>query len=356
MSTRREEWHRLPKEDPIDPDLPICDPHHHLWDYPDDIPENSVPPFARHLRHYLLGELLEDTGAGHKIEQTVFMECRSMYRKDGPQELRPIGETEFVHGIAAQSASGQYGDTTVAAGIVGFADLTLGRAVAPVLEAHIEASHNRFRGIRYASTWDASEDVRSRVFLLGSIPKLLSEPKFREGFAYLHKYDLSFDAWLYHTQLMELVDLAKAFPDTPIILNHAGGPLGIGPYAGKREEVFQEWKQGIAALSLRPNVVMKLGGLGVPAAGFGWHERPIPPNSAELAEAMAPYYNWCIDHFGTDRCMFESNFPVDRLSYSYTTIWNAFKRFSKDFSPRDQAALFHDTAVKVYRLTPMRID
>jgi predicted TIM-barrel fold metal-dependent hydrolase len=272
-----------------------------------------------------------------------------MYRKDGPQELRPIGETEFVQGIAAQSASGQYGNTAVAAGIVGFADLTLGSAVAPVLEAHIAASRERFRGIRYTSTWDASQDIRSRV----KTPTVLSNPQFREGFAYLQKYNLSFDAWLYHTQLMELVGLANVFPDTPIILDHIGGPLGIGPYAGKREKVFQEWKRGIAALSHCPNVVVKLGGLGMPLTGFGWHEQPTSPNSTELAEAMAPYFNLCIDHFGADRCMFESNFPVDRLSYSYTTIWNAFKRIAKDFSSTDRAALIHDTAVKVYRLSPM---
>lgn len=349
MMTQREAMLMSTREDPIDPDLPICDPHHHLWDHPDDFPENRIRESHRHVRHYLLKELLEDTGGSHNIVQTVFLECRSMYRKDGPMELRPIGETEFVQGIAAQSASGQYGNTAVAAGIVGFADLTLGSAVAPVLEAHIAASQERFRGIRYTSTWDASKDIRSRM----KTPTLLSNPKFREGFAYLHKYNLSFDAWLYHTQLMELVGLAKAFPDTPIILDHVGGPLGIGPYAGKREEVFQEWKRGIAALSLCPNVMVKLGGLGMPLTGFGWHERPTPPNSAELAEAMAPYYTWCINHFGADRCMFESNFPVDKVSYSYTTIWNAFKRISKDFSPTDQAALFHDTAVKVYRLSPM---
>ena len=349
MMTQREAMLMSKREDPIDPDLPICDPHHHLWDHPDDFPEDRIRVSHRHVRHYLLKELLEDTGGFHNILQTVFLECRSMYRKDGPLELRPIGETEFVQGIAAQSASGQYGNTVVAAGIVGFADLTLGSAVAPVLEAHIAASRERFRGIRYTSTWDASKDIRSRM----KTPTLLSNPKFREGFAYLHKYNLSFDAWLYHTQLMELVGLAKAFPDTPIILDHVGGPLGIGPYAGKREEVFQEWKRGIVALSLCPNVMVKLGGLGMPLTGFGWHERSTPPNSAELAEAMAPYYTWCINHFGADRCMFESNFPVDKVSYSYTTIWNAFKRISKDFSPTDQAALFHDTAVKVYRLSPM---
>jgi L-fuconolactonase len=348
MTTKLEEWLRLTKEDPIDPDLPICDPHHHLWDHPDDLPEDRVPDTHRQVRHYLLKELLEDTGGGHRIEQTVFVECRSMYKKDGPQEMRPIGQTEFVQGIAAQSASGQYGNTAVAAGIVGFADLTLGSAVDPVLEAHIAASRNRFRGIRNISTWDASNDIDSRV----KTPKLLSDPKFREGFAYLHKYNLSFDACLYHTQLTDLVDLASAFPDTPIILDHIGMPVGIGPYARKREEVFQEWKQGIAALSTCPNVVVKLGGLGMPLCGFGWHERPKPPNSAELAEAMAPYYHWCIERFGTHRCMFESNFPVDKTSYSYTLVWNAFKRISKDFSPSDRAALLYDTAVKVYRLNP----
>jgi L-fuconolactonase len=348
VATRREEWLKLTREEPIDPNLPICDPHHHLWDYPDNLSENLVPTYARQVRHYLLKELLADTGGGHNIEQTVFIECRSMYRKDGPQELRPVGETEFVQGIAAQSASGQYGNTAVAAGIVGFADLTLGSAVAPVLEAHIAASRNRFRGIRHITTWDASNDIDSRV----KTPRLLSDSKFREGFSCLRKYGLSFDAWLYHTQLMELADLANAFPETPIILNHIGGPIGIGPYARRSEEVFQEWKQGIASLATCPNVVVKLGGLGMPLLGFGWHERPKPPTSTELAEGMAPYFHWCIDKFGADRCMFESNFPVDKMSYTYTVVWNAFKRFSKEYSQRDQAALFHDTAVKTYRLTP----
>jgi predicted TIM-barrel fold metal-dependent hydrolase len=350
MATQLNEWLKLTREDPIDPDLPICDPHHHLWDHPDYLPEDRVPDTHRQLRHYMLKELLEDTGGGHRIEQTVFMECRSMYRKDGPQEMRPVGQTEFVQGIAAQSASGQYGDTAVAAGIVGFADLTLGSEVAPVLEAHIAASRNRFRGTRFTSTWDASNEISSRV----KTPKMLSDSKFREGFACLHKYNLSFDAWLYHPQLLDLADLANAFPDTPIILNHIGGPIGIGPYARKREEVFQEWKQGIVSLSTCPNVALKLGGFGMPLLGFGWHERPKPPNSAELAEAIAPYIHWCVDRFGPDRCMFESNFPVDKASYSYTVVWNAFKRFSRDYSQRDQIALFHDTAAKTYRLTPKK--
>ncbi len=332
MAAEREAWLALTTEVPIEPELPICDPHHHLWDHPDN--------------RYLMEELLRDTGGGHNIVQTVFLECRSKYRQQGPEEMRPVGETEFVQGIATQGGSGQYGEIRVAAGIVGFADLTLGVAVKPVLEAHIAAGKGRFRGIRHVSAWDASPYVGSST----NIPELLSDSKFREGFACLQEYGLSFDAWLYHPQLMELADLAKAFPDTTIILDHIGGLLGIGPYAGKREEVFREWKSGIAALAARPNVVVKLGALGMPMCGFGWHERTTPPSSAELADAMAPYYHWCIEHFGVDRCMFESNFPVDKTSYSYTVMWNAFKRVSRDFSPQDQSALFHNTAARVYRL------
>ncbi len=339
MVTEREAWLKLTVEDPIEPDLPICDPHHHLWHRPD----RPDRPGSR----YLLDDLLQDTGGGHRIVQTVFVECGSMYRKGGPQEMRPVGETEFVQGIAAQSASGQYGTTRVAAGIVGHADLTLGAAVAPVLEAHIAASSNRFRGIRHSSTWNASADVRSSM----SPPKgLLLDSRFREGFACLQKYGLSFDAWLYHPQLTELADLARTFPNVPIIVDHIGGLLSIGPYAEKREEVFQEWKRGIAALATCPNAVVKLGGLGMPLSGFGWNEQAKPANSVELAEAMAPYYHSCIEQFGANRCMFESNFPVDKVSYSYTVMWNAFKRISKDFSSEDRAALFYDTAVRVYRL------
>jgi predicted TIM-barrel fold metal-dependent hydrolase len=346
MSNQREEWLKATAEEPLEPDLPICDPHHHLWDHPETIPDDQVPASHRHMRHYLLQDLLKDTGGGHNILKTVFIECRALYRKDGPVPMRSVGEIEFVRGIAAQSASGLYGETAVAAGIVGFADLTLGNAVAPVLEAQLAAGGGRLRGIRNISTWDASSEINSRV----QTPDLLADPKFREGFACLHKYNLSFDAWLYHTQLAGLADLARAFPETPVILDHIGGFLGIGPYQGKRNEVFQQWEKGITELAACPNVVVKLGGLGMPLSGFDWHERPVPPGSNELAEAMAPYYLSCIERFGVDRCMFESNFPVDRISYSYTVLWNALKRISKGFSPGERASLFQDTAVRVYRL------
>ncbi len=333
MVNEHEAWLGLTLEEPIDPDLPICDPHHHLWDRPND--------------RYLLNELLQDAGGGHHIVQTVFVECQSMYRKDGPKEMQPVGETEFVQAIAARNKSRQGQLTDVAAGIVSFADLTLGTAVIPVLEAHIAASKNRFRGIRHISAWDASPDIESTR---KPPQELLVDQKFREGFACLKKYDLSFDAWLYHPQLMELVDLARAFPEITIILNHIAGPLGTGPYAGKRAAVFHDWQRGITALATCHNVFVKLGGLGMPRNGFSWHEQASPPNSTELAGAMAPFYRYCIEQFGPDRCMFESNFPVDKVSYSYTVIWNAFKRIAEDFSPKERSALFHDTAVKAYRL------
>ena len=321
-------------EEPIDPDLSICDPHHHLWDGPGD------------RGRYLLGEYLQDAGSGHKIVKTVFVECGAMYRKDGSQEMRPVGETEFVQGIATQNARGQYGMTAVAAAIVGFADLTLGADVVPVLEAHIAASKNRFRGIRQSCTWDGDR----AILTMGKGKGMMLDTKFREGFACLQQYGLSFDAWQYYTQLSELADLARAFSDTPIIVNHTGGLLGIGRYAGKRQEVFQEWKRGVTELASCPNVMMKLGGLGMPRCGFGWHEQINPPSSTELAVAMGPYYRFCIEVFGTERCMFESNFPVDKVSYSYTVLWNALKRICEGCSSKERSALFHDTAVKAYRL------
>jgi predicted TIM-barrel fold metal-dependent hydrolase len=335
MTTEHDAWLASRIEEPIDPDLPICDPHHHLWDRPGST--------------YLLQQVLQDTGSGHHVVQTVFVECDAMYRPDGPQALRPVGETEFVEAIAAQAIAAQAasGPTAIAAGIVGFADLTLGANVAAVLEAHMAASPGRFRGIRHRAAWDPSPEISSHK---GPPAGLLLDGRFRQGFACLPRYGLSFDAWLYHPQLMELADLARAFPDVSIILDHIGGPLGIGPYAGQRDSVFQAWKRSIAALADCPNVAVKLGGLGMQCCGFGWDRQRIPPSSAEMAEAMAPYYLWCIERFGADRCMFESNFPVDRISSSYTVLWNAFKRVARDLTPHERAALFHDTAARVYRL------
>ena len=334
MASDHDSWLNAGAEAALDPELPICDPHHHLWDHPDN--------------RYLLDELLQDTDSGHKVVQTVFVECLSMYRKDGPSEMRPIGETEFVQGIAAQSASGGYGPMAACTGIVGFADLSLGDGVQAVLEAHMAASPNRFRGIRHAASWHASPDIRNAH--TGAPNGLMLEAEFRKGLACLHRLGLSFDAWMYHIQLPELVDLARACPDGTIILNHVGGPLGIGPYEGQQEAVFQDWKRGMAELATCPNVVVKLGGLTMPMCGFGWHKQDAPPTSAQLAETLGPYYLSCIEQFGVERCMFESNFPVDKTSCSYVVLWNAFKRITQDFSADERIALFHDSAAQAYRL------
>lgn len=330
MNEQEAAWLARTHEEPIDPKQEICDPHHHLWDYRES--------------RYMLEELHADTGAGHNVTSTVFVECASGYRDDGPEEMRVVGETEFVLKAAEQSdARG-----ASIAGIVSHANMLLGDEAKGVLEAHIEAGGGRFRGIRHSAAFDPSPDIR----VSHSKPprSMLLRSDFRRGFACLGRLELSFDAWLYHPQIDELTDLAHAFPDTRIILDHVGGPLGIGPYRGRRREVAADWRRSITELARCENVVIKLGGLPMKICGFGWHKRDAPPSSAETAMAHRPYYLHCIDRFGVDRCMFESNFPVDRAGGSYTLLWNSFQRIVADFSEDEKRALFHDTARRVYRL------
>lgn len=329
----RAEWLAQVQEPIIEPERRICDPHHHLWDN-----ESS---------RYLLDDLLADTDTGHNIVSTVFVECSAMYRADGPEAFRPVGETEFVNGVAAMSASGGYGAMRACAGIVGYADLTLGAAVGEVLDAHIAASP-RFCGIRHAAGWDASAEVRNSH--TNPTEHLLLDAPFRKGFAELGRRGLSFDAWLYHRQIPELIDLARAFPDTTIVFDHFGGPLGIGPYEGKREEIFLKWREDVAELARCENVYAKLGGVVMPINGFGFHRRGVPANSDELVAASGRYHRHAIDSFGVTRCMFESNFPVDKASCSYPVLWNAFKKMVIDASEDEKNWLFHDAAVAAYRL------
>jgi len=318
-------------ETALEPELPICDAHHHLW--------------RRPAADYLLNELMDDLHSGHNIVSTVAVECRYGYRHEGPEELRPVGETEFLESIAKCVATDAAIKTRVAAAIVGYADLTWGDAVAPVLEAHLAASPTRFRGIRHSATWEQSPELRSEA------PRgLLADSRFRQGFYWLKKFALSFDAWVYHPQLREVADLAAAFADVTIILNHIGAPLGIGPYAGKREQVFQDWRRGIDRVEQCANVVVKLGGAGSQRSGYDWHERATKPSSAELAEVLRPYFEHCIERFGVARCMLESNFPVEKSSNHYVTLWNAFKRLTERYSASERSALFHDTAARVYRI------
>jgi L-fuconolactonase len=326
-------WLATTAEDALEPDLPVVDPHHHLWEFPTDT--------------YQLDELRADTGSGHNVVQTVFVECAWAYRPDGPDALRPVGETASVAAVAARSAATAGAEI---AGIVSFADLTLGAGVEAVLDAHAAAGDGRFRGIRHATAWDAGPGIRRTH--TNPVQGQMGEADFRAGFAVLARLGHSFDAWLYHPQLPELADLAKAFPEATIVLDHIGGPLGIGPYAGRRAEVLEQWRPGMAAVAACPNVVLKVGGIGMTAYGMDLHKRPESPTSAQLAEVWEPDLRTCIELFGPDRCMFESNFPVDKRSCSYVVLWNAFKRVaaSMGLSPSEKADIFAGTARRAYRL------
>ena len=341
-----EAWLALTTEETLEPELPICDPHHHFWDT--GIALEAAFRKEQVAPRYLLDELLADTNSGHNIRSTVFIECASMYRATGPEAMQPVGETEFVNGIAAMSASGQYGDTRVAAAIVGYADLRIGAAVEDVLAAHIAGGGGRFRGIRLAGSWDASDKIRSAH--TNPSEGMFADPAFREGFAKLAPLGLSFEGWCYHPQIPKLTDLARAFPDTTIILDHFLGPLGVGPYAGKQAEYLPQWKADMAEIAKCPNVHAKLGGVNMKVNGYRWHANPRPPTSQELADATRVYYDHCIEHFGPERCLFESNFPVDKASTSYNVLWNTFKRIAAGCSPSEKSAMFHDTAARIYRI------
>ncbi|MCK8786002.1 amidohydrolase family protein [Roseomonas sp. NAR14] len=334
----REDWLDRTREAILDPDLPIVDPHHHLWDRPGE--------------RYLLDDLLRDTGSGHDVRATVFVQCGAMHRADGPEERRPLGETEFVNGIAAMSASGTYGPTRACAGIVGMVDLTLGDRVAPLLEAHVAAAGGagggRFRGVRNRTAWHPSPEIRSN--LLSPPPGPLEDPAFAAGARRLAEFGLTLDVWAYHTQLAHVIALARAVPALTIVLDHVGGPLGVGPFAGQRAAVLAAWRRDILALAACPNVVVKLGGLAMEVNGFDLDLRERPAGSAELAEAWRPYVETCIEAFGAGRCMFESNFPVDKGMCGYAVLWNAFKRLAAGAGEAEKAALFAGTAIRTYRL------
>jgi len=330
----REDWLALRQEEVIDPQRPIVDPHHHLWD--------------RGGQRYMIEEIAADIASGHNIIATVYVDCRSMYRAGGPEAFRPVGEVEFANGVAAMSASGGYGPAAICAGIVSHVNLLLGDDARAVLEAEIAAGNGRFRGIRHSSAWDADADVAG---IYAKLPKgLLLDSTFRRGFACLAPLGLSFDAWLFHPQITELTDLARAFPDTRIVLDHCGGPIGLGSYTNRREEIFSVWKTSIQQIAKCPNVTVKLGGLAMRLLGYDFHERPVPPSSEDAAVAWRPYIETCIEAFGPERSMFESNFPPDKGQCSYQVIFNAFKRIAAQYSEPEKTALFSKTAAEFYRL------
>ena len=328
-----EEWYAAVREAIVDPGRPIIDTHHHLWE--------TTSMWGT----YVLKDLWADTESGHNIEKTVFIDCRSGYRQDGPEHLKPVGETEFVAAVAAESAKRE--GAAIIAGIVSHADMLLGEAVEEVLLAHEEAGHGLFRGIRHAGPHDTTGTLTNAG---RGRPCPYGEENFRTGVRTLGRLGYTYDTWHFFHQNPDYLALARAVPDTTMILDHFGTPLGVGAYAGKQEEIFAQWQDDIAAIAECPNVMAKLGGLAMPDNGFGWEKRELPPTSDEFVAAQRPYYLHTIECFGAERCMFESNFPVDRLSISYHVMWNGMKKIVADFSEDEKHAMFYGTAARVYRL------
>lgn len=328
-------WLHQVREQPIDPERPIIDPHHHLWHSRGD------------WGPYLLGQLWADTGAGHNIRKTVFIECRASYRADGPEHLRSVGEADFVAGIARASREG--GGGAEIAGFVGHTDLRQGEAqLREVLAAQADAAQGLFRGIRHAGARDPNPEALT-IPGRGS-EGLYADADFRAGVALLGRLGHTYDTWHYHHQNPAFAALARAVPGTTLVLDHFGTPLGVGAYAGQRDAIFSQWQRDIEEIARCPNVVAKLGGLAMPDNGFGWDRRALPASSDELVEAQGRYYRHTIECFGPQRCMFESNFPVDRRSLPYASYWNAMKKIAKGYSADEQHAMFHGTAERVYRL------
>ncbi len=328
----RPDWLAQEVEDVLDPSLPIIDAHHHLWN--------------EHGNPYLLNAFLDDLASGHAISATVFVQAHYGYLEGGPDSLRPVGETEKVEAMRTEAQARQT-PTRVAAAIVAHADLTLGDAVAEVLAAHATASP-ALRGIRHSVSRD--EHFPDGIVIRPAPPGLLADAAYRQGLRALAKAGLSYDAMLYHEQIAELTAMARAVPELPIMLDHYGCILGIGAYEERAAETFSRWRAAMTELATCSNVSVKLGGMGMIVCGARWHERNRPPGSQELAGAWRPYVETCIELFGTTRCCFESNFPVDKAMYSYRTLWNAFKRLAAEASTEERADLFHDTAALFYRI------
>ncbi len=329
-----EDWLAQVQEEILEPTRRIIDPHHHFFAQTGEFP------------HYDLPKLRADT-ASHGVQQTVYLQCWEGYREDGPEAFKPVGETQWVDAIAAEARK-QPGSVQIGA-IMGTADLRLGGLVNEVLDAHLGAS-SLFRGIRQIAAWDASDALFSMPDIHDA--NLYEDRAFRAGFGVLADLGLVFDAYQYHTQLASLTALARAFPQVPIVLNHLGTPLGVGPYAGRREEIFGQWSRDLAAAASCPNMTIKLGGLVMPWNGFGFETHAKPPTSDEFVAAQARYYHYAIEQFGPSRCMFESNFPVDKCAVSYAVLWNAFKKMAARYTEAEKDDLFYGTAARVYGLQP----
>ena len=328
------DWLQKQVTEPIlEPDLPIVDTHYHVID---------LPGFR-----YLADELSADLSSGHRVEASVFVEAQTRYRKDGPEALRPVGETEFVAQMSGPTGTGLKEPPRLGSGIVGFADLTLGAGVEEVLAAHIEAGGGRFKGIRYATALDESPEIVAHNKARRGV---MQENGFRAGLRVLGAMGLSFDAWVFFHQLDEVAQIAQAFPELNIVVGHCGGPLGYGPYVGRREEVLATWRTNMAALAKYPNISVKLGGVLMRLATYDYLNVEVPLSSEALAGCLRPHITGCIELFGAERCMFESNFPVEKMVTGYAVLWNAFKRITADATLTEKLSLYSGTAKHIYRL------
>ena len=329
------EWIAQIREEIINPELPIIDPHHHLWNGDNQL-AGSFP--------YLIENLNEDTFSGHNIVGTIFMECAQGYYLDGEEKYKPVGETEFVINLIKDSE--KLSKSTNIMGIIGFADLMLGHEVKDVLNTHLSKGEGLFRGIRHAAGWDKNNEIHNSHS--NPIENIYHNKSFMKGAEELINLKLTFDAWHYHHQINDLSIFAKKYPELTIIHDHFGGPLGVGPYEGKKEEIFKKWKDDISLLSESKNVYAKLGGLAMPVNGWNFHKQNKPASSDQIVDMHHEYYLHTINCFGVERCMFESNFPVDRRSVSYHVIWNAFKKMVLGYSDEDKNKLFFKNAKDVY--------
>lgn len=339
-------------EEAIEADLPIVDPHQHIWDLrphviPEGQPADRYQRMRRRFAHYMFDQALETVQSGHNVRATIYVECDSMHRRDGPRHLRFLGETEFANGAAAASASGMYGDLRLCAGIVGKVEMLDGDRAGAVLDAHMALAPDRFRGVRYQAPWHDDPAVLGP--LAGRPRQVYLDPRFRAAMKHLAPRGLSFDAWLLGPQLPDLIDLARAFPDTVIILDHVGTPIRSAPGCTDGE-LFQQWRADIVELAKSPLVNVKLGGLCLPILNFPSFMASPPASSQQLALEWAPYFETCIEAFGPERCMFESNYPVDSAACDYVTLWNAMKLFAKSYGEDEKTALFSGTAARAYRI------
>ena len=334
------DWLSQVSEETLDREINIIDPHHHLWPGPSRTDGVSAE------NRYLLEDFWQATESGHKVTKTVFVECGQGYFESGSEAMQPVGETKFVQEVSEQAKANK--SKAQIEGIVGHVDMMLGSSAKEILEAHIEMGKGKFKGIRHGASWDESKEIRNSHST--PIRHIYLNNEFQKGIEQLDALNLTMDAWNYHTQIKELLELSKIFPNLKIVQNHLGGPLGIGPYANKHEEIFPEWRDSISELSEQRNVYMKLGGLAMPINGWGWHKREKPASSQELFDSHGKYYLHAIKSFGPERCMFESNFPVDKRSISYHVLWNGFKKLTQDFNQKDKDNLFCNTAAEFYSL------